>query len=94
MIETNYYYYSNCLIETIKYKLKNWHNVKITYIPSKYNLVKTPHFLWSDGIKDYDFGTSRYLKWHQRLWFRGCVRVRELGWNEKYKNKLVEERRN
>ena len=44
-----------------------------------------PHFLWSDGKNDYDFGTERYLKWYERLWFKGEVRKRNLGWNNKWK---------
>lgn len=83
-------YYSNCLIEAIKHKLKQWKCVKITYISVKYNIVSTPHFMWSDGLNDYDFGTGRYLKWHQRFWFNGNIRTRELGWNERYKKKLID----
>ena len=79
-------YYSNCLVEAIKYKLKDWKNVKIIYIPASYNEVYCPHFMWSDGKNDYDFEASRYLKWYERLWFKGEVKKRELGWNARWKN--------
>lgn len=78
---------SNCLIEAVRYKLKNWRDVKITYISPRINEVRTPHFLWSDGVNDYDFGTNAYLKWYQRFWFKGSIRTRELGFNIKYKDR-------
>ena len=79
-------FYSNCMLEAIKAKLKDWKNVKITYIPPKYNECYCPHFLWSDGINDYDFGIERYLKWYERFWFKGEIRKRKLGWNKKWKS--------
>ena len=69
-------YYSNCLVEAIKYKLKDWKNVRITYIPASYNEVYCPHFMWSDGKNDYDFGVDRKLKWYEKLWFKGEIRKR------------------
>lgn len=41
-------FYSNCLLEALKAKLKN-PKVKITYISPFANEVFCPHFLWSDG---------------------------------------------
>lgn len=79
-------FYSNCFIEMLKHKVKNWKNVKVTCIPPRYNEVFCPHFLWSDGEYDYDFGTKRYLKWYEVFWFQGCIRRRELGWNERWKS--------
>lgn len=76
---------SNCFFEAMKAKLRDWENVKITYIPPKYNECYCPHFLWSDGKSDYDFGVERYLKWYERLWFKGEIRQRRLGWNERWK---------
>lgn len=63
-------FYSNCFFEAIRHKLKDWRHVKITYIPPQYNECFCPHFLWSDGQDDYDFGVERYLKWWERFWFK------------------------
>ena len=81
-------FYSNCLFEALKAKLKN-PKVKITYVSPFVNEVFCPHFLWSDGKSDYDFGIERYLKLHERLWFKGHIRQRALGFNEKYKRAVI-----
>ena len=82
-------FYSNCLIEAIKAKIKN-PKIKITYISPKINEVFSPHWLWSDGVNDYDFGIEKELKWFQVFWFKGYIRKRNLGFNQKYKNKRKE----
>lgn len=85
-------YYSNCFIEAIKHKLLDWRHVKITYIPPQYNECFCPHFLWSDGQADYDFGVEWYLKWWERFWFKGEIRKRKLGWNEKWKQYRIDKK--
>lgn len=42
-------FYSNCFLEAIKHKLKDWHHVKITYIPPQYNECFVPIFF---GVMD------------------------------------------
>lgn len=81
-------YYSNCLIEAIKAKLKN-PKVKITYVSPFVNEVFCPHFLWSDGKNDYDFGVEKHLKWYEILLFKGHIRQRKLGFNERYKQAVI-----
>lgn len=80
-------YYSNCLIEAIKAKLKDWKHIKITYVSPFDNEVFYPHILWSDRKYDYDFGNEG--KGDQMLanWtlHKRHIRQRELGYNEKYK---------
>ena len=39
-------FYSNCLIEAVKAKLKNWKNVEIKKIPSYINVTRNPHYYW------------------------------------------------
>ena len=78
-------FYSNCLVEMIKAKIKN-PKIKITYISPRINEVFYPHWLWSDGINDYDFGIEKELRGLQVLWFKGYIRQRNLGFNKKYKN--------
>lgn len=75
-------FYSNCLIEAINAKLEN-PDVKITVVTKGNRGV--PHFLWSDGKYDYDFGTDKKLSRLQALWFKGRIHKRALGFNEEYK---------
>lgn len=79
------FYYSNCFIEAVKAKIKN-PLVKIAFVPRSEK--GTPHFLWSDGKHDYDFGVEAELKWYQIIWFKGRIRQRALGFNERYKNSM------
>jgi hypothetical protein len=79
-------FYSNCLIEALKAKLKNPRKVKITFIPKSEK--GSCHFMWSDGEHDYDFGVERDIKWYEVLWFKGEIRKRSLGFNEKYKEQM------
>lgn len=79
-------YYSNCLIEAIKAKIKN-PKIKITICMPWENEVFCPHILWSDGFYDYDFGNEGVgdqgiLNWTLH---KGHIRQRELGYNTKYK---------
>lgn len=87
-------FYSNCLIEAVKAKLKNWENIKITYVSPFSNEVFCPHILWSDGHADYDFGTEGksggILNY---ILYKGHIRQRKLGYNEKYKNVCKEWRK-
>lgn len=80
-------YYSNCLIEAIKAKLKDWKHIKITYVSPFDNEVFCPHILWSDGRYDYDFGNEGKGDQGLANWtlHKGHIRQRELGYNEKYK---------
>lgn len=86
-------FYSNCLIEIIKAKIRN-PKIKITYISPFINEVFCPHWLWSDDKYDYDFGVEKELRGLQVLFFKGHIRKRKLGFNEKYKamRKRVKER--
>ena len=80
-------FYSNCLIEAIKAKLKDWNHVTITYVSPFDNEVFCPHILWSDGKYDYDFGNEGkgdqgFLNWTLH---KGHIRRRSLGFNQRYK---------
>ena len=91
MIDTEKYFYSNCLFEAIKAKIRN-PKVKITVV--LISEAGKPHFLWIDGKYDYDFGVERPLPgWHIPC-FKGHIRKRALGFNEKYKNLMKEKKQN
>lgn len=79
-------FWSNCFFEAVKAKARHPFNVKITIVPC--SEAKCPHFLWSDGKFDYDFGVERRLVGAQILLFRGYVRRRGLGFNQKYKERM------
>ena len=80
-------YYSNCFIEAIKAKIKDWKHIEITYVSTFDNEVFCPHFFWSDGKYDYDFGIEGMgdrgiIDWTIH---KGHVRKREHGFAERYK---------
>lgn len=81
-------FYSNCFIEAMKAKLKHPFKTKLTIV--RRSEAGCPHFLWSDGQYDYDFGVERQLECRERLWFEGHIRQRALGFNEKYKKRMEE----
>ncbi len=70
-------YYSNCLIEAIKAKIKWGKEIRIIRIPIRKNDILCPHFMWhdlvDDNIKDFiadDIGSA------EKLLFKGHIRVR------------------
>lgn len=71
-------FYSNCLFEAVKAKLKDWQNTEVKHIRSKDNLI---HFIWIDkknGCR-YDFAQVETVKyWVQLLWFKGYIRKKKL----------------
>ena len=81
-------YYSNCLFECIKAKIKN-PKIKITYLSPFINKEFCPHFMWSDGEYDYDFGINGYIPFCRVFWFKGCIRRRKLGFNRKWKRAAI-----
>lgn len=80
-------YKSNCLIEVMKAKIHNPH-IKIYFCkPSFQNkFLQMPHFMWSDGIFDYDFSDEENnpLPWYQCFWFSGRIRRFRFGFARKY----------
>ena len=76
-------FYSNCFIEALKAKIKHPFKVKILYIPKRLNEEDCPHFMWTDGTDDYEFGIDAYVK--SILLFKGSIRARGLGYANAYK---------
>lgn len=83
-------FYSNCFVQAIKHKLRHPFKVNLTYISPKYSESWCPHWMWSDGVNDYDFGVEKRLKWHQVFLFKGEIRAREAGWNKRYKQTMID----
>ena len=78
MEELSQHFYSNCLVEAIKAKIKN-PNIKIILHSNIGTDAGTiiPHFLWSCGNYVYDFGVDAKIR--NPLLFKGCVRRMEQG---------------
>lgn len=79
-------YYSNCLVEAIKAKLKN-KSVKIFFCkPQTINSFQLCHFMWTDGKADYDFSDKGIedLPWYRSFWFKGAIRKFDLGFASRY----------
>lgn len=69
-------FYSNCLYEAIKAKIKDLKNVHIHIM---FNLSTSifPHFWWDDSEKAFNFTSSKKRKW-QVLLFKGKIVERNL----------------
>lgn len=76
-------FYSNCIIEAIKAKIKNPSGIKIKYIPAHLNEVFCPHIMWHDGEYTYDFWASGLLTPFQVLWHKGVIRKNEYDYYDK-----------
>ena len=76
-------FYSNCLIEAIKAKIRHPIKIKIKYIPARLNEVFCPHLMWHDGEYTYDFWACGHLKPYQILWHKGKIRKSEYDYYNK-----------
>lgn len=78
-------FYSNCMIQAFIHKIKGWNNVSIFYLAPRYREIYMPHFMWTDGKYDYDFGIEKNLTLAIKfLFFKGHIRKYPLGRNKKY----------
>ena len=81
-------FYSNCFIEAVKAKVRHPLSIKITVV--KRSEAGCPHFLWGDGKNDFDFGIEKQLTGLEKIWYKGQIRKRRLGFNERYKRLMQE----
>lgn len=81
-------FYSNCLIEAVKAKLRN-PKIKMMYCPAYFNEVPCPHWMWTDGSKEYDFSTG-LLHWWQWIWHKGRIREYHSGTYSRYVSAMIE----
>ena len=71
-------YYSNCLFETVKAKLRNWGDIRIQFIPKKFNDARSFHFIWKNTKtnQSFDFKAERTpSNVIKLLWFKGHIRL-------------------
>ena len=67
---------SNCLIESLRSKLKNPCNVTIYKRGSWWEVFRGnfPHFYWECGGIYYHFcAKTKNLTWYKQLWFTGKI---------------------
>lgn len=81
-------YYSNCMIEAIRAKI---HNPRIKLYFCKPRMAGNGrfqmfHFMWSDGIADYDFSdlNDEEIPWYKSFIFKGHLRRFEKGFAKRY----------
>jgi len=67
--------YSNCLIEALKAWIKDPKNVKIIYLPKKWNNDRR-HFLWLKNDKVYHY--EALDKNNKKLFFKGTYKEQDL----------------
>lgn len=77
-------YWSNCIIEAIRAKLKD-PAIRLIMIWPWQNDVWCPHIMWTDGHFEYDFHAHDVpmLGW---VWHRGKIRTKPMGWARSYIN--------
>ena len=75
-------YWSNCIIEAVKARLRN-NKVRFIMIWPWQNEVWCPHLMWTDGNFEYDFHAwdVPMLGW---IWHRGVIRMKPIGWARSY----------
>lgn len=81
-------YYSNCVLEAVKAKMKN-SKVKVYFCKPRITEnghFQMFHFMWSDGSADYDFSylEKNGLPLYRNLLFKGVIRKFEPGFCERY----------
>ena len=81
-------FYSNCLIEAVKAKLRN-PKIRMMYCPAYFNEVPCPHWMWTDGSKEYDFSTG-LLHWWQWIWHKGRIKEYHSGTYSRYVSAMIE----
>lgn len=83
-------YYSNCLIEALKQKIK-FQKIKLYFCKPRITEngnFQMCHFMWDDGENSYDFTDKEEeeMKWYKCFWYKGHIRKLEKGFAEKYSN--------
>lgn len=81
-------YYSNCMVEAIKAKMRN-PQIKLYFCKPRMTENRNFqmfHFMWSDGKADYDFSDLKEneLPPYRNLIFKGVIRKFDLGFAERY----------
>lgn len=80
-------YYSNCLIEALRAKIRGC-GVKLYFCKPQMsnNHFQMFHIMWSDGTADYDFSDSEEsdLPFWKTLLYKGHIRQFDLGFAERY----------
>ena len=84
------WFYSNCLLEAIKAKIKAPKYIHIFF-------VKPHHFMWHDIRDDmvYDFyQKDTFNRWYQILWYEGCIYHCKYGTYKRWRQSMKTGREN
>lgn len=76
-------FYSNCLLEALKAKIRDPVNIKIRYLPMELNETPIPHFMWQDENYTYDFHTKGKLTFFQQFYHKGNIRKKDLNYYDR-----------
>lgn len=81
-------FWSNCLVEAIKARLRD-KDVRIYFCKpqfTKNRKFQMAHFMWTDGKADYDFSDDDRdrLPWYKSFWFDGAIRQFDYGFAKRY----------
>ena len=82
-------FYSNCLIEMIKAKIRN-PAITVLYLPAFLNEVRCPHWMWLDADGEHDFHHTGPLRWYQWFWHSGVIRTVHRGCYKSYINQMID----
>lgn len=86
-------FFSNCLFEALKAKIKDFKNVKIIFIPKKYNEWHSLafHCFWLKDNVIYDFKSEKHLNhiWQVFL-FKGHIRANDKSFYERIMKERVD----
>lgn len=91
MSRTKDQFYSNCLFEAIKAKLRN-PKIKILYMPAFLNEVPCPHWMWLDEDGEHDFYFGGSLPWYRWFWHKGAIRTVHRGCYKGCMTKMIEKK--
>lgn len=80
-------FYSNCLLEAFKAKLRDWKNVTVHYIPRKYQNALGCHFYWTRRGEPDNFYDFRAVQEHRPvIWEQGHLRCNTRQEHDVYRN--------
>lgn len=85
------YFWSNCFIEMVKAKIRN-PSIKVMRIPSCFNEVPCPHWMWLDDDGEHDFHCQGKLKVYQWFWHKGYIRTVHRGCYKECINRMIEKK--
>lgn len=79
-------FYSNCLIEALKAKIKHPIKTKIRIVSIPNSLF--PHFIWLNNNIVKEFGKDGEVKWYKSFLYKGYIRTHDIITYQKFCDKF------